>query len=929
MPEKPSYADLEQQVKALRGQVASLNEQYRSLVDNSLDAILLTVPDGRILLANPAACRLFQMTERQIIDGGRNALVDTSDPRLPSGLEERERSGRYFGELNYKKADGTRFPAQVSSVIFHNAQGEARTSMIIRDLSEAKQAEEALRESQQRFLKAFDHAPIGMALVSPAGNWLKANPALCDLLGYEEEELLGKTFQDITHPQDLAADLAQVEQMLAGAIRSYRMEKRYLHKSGHLIHALLSVSLVRDSTGQPAHFISQVVDISSLKKTEEALHRQEGTLEKIFDILPIGLWFADRDGKFLRGNRAGVAIWGAEPRVAPGDYGVFKARRLPSGEEIAPDDWALARTIREGVTVTDEMLEIDAFDGKKKIIFNYTAPILDEAGQVQGAIVVNQDITQRKQAEYALQASEAKFRGLVEQELVGFWSMDAQGITTYVNPRMAEILGYFVEEMVGRHIFSFMDQKGKALAVEYIRRRRAGIRELHEFTFRRQDGSPIVTQMATSPLRDASGQYQGAMAIVTDITEKKRLEAAVLEQKKRFEKILSEFPYGIGIVDKEHRIEYVNTCLKETFGEPGNRTCHEYFSGLSEPCPWCTNARIFSGETVHWQWHSERTDRHYEIVDIPLHNEDGTLSKIKVFQDITEKKRMEDFMVQSEKVISLGQLAAGMAHEINNPLGIISQGVQNVLRRTREPIPGNLQAAEECRVSLDGINRYLEKRNIFRSLEAIQEAVIRSAAIVATMLEFSHKSAASSTPHDLNRILEKTITLAKTDYDLKQNYDFRNIRIDTDFTLKDEVSCQPAELEQVFLNLLRNSAQELAKTRRENPTIRLRTRREKEWAVVEVEDNGSGIPREIRPKIFDPFFTTKDVGKGTGLGLAVSFHIIVQRHHGEMLVESEQGAWTRFIIHLPLTPPSADRPRDNTGLRQNASLPPEHSREKK
>ena len=906
MPEKPSYADLEQQVKALRGQVASLNEQYRSLVDNSLDAILLTVPDGRILLANPAACRLFQMTERQIIDGGRNALVDTSDPRLPSGLEERERSGRYFGELNYKKADGTRFPAQVSSVIFHNAQGEARTSMIIRDLSEAKQAEEALRESQQRFLKAFDHAPIGMALVSPAGNWLKANPALCDLLGYEEEELLGKTFQDITHPQDLAADLAQVEQMLAGAIRSYRMEKRYLHKSGHLIHALLSVSLVRDSTGQPAHFISQVVDISSLKKTEEALHRQEGTLEKIFDILPIGLWFADRDGKLLRGNRAGVAIWGAEPRVAPGDYGVFKARRLPSGEEIAPDDWALARTIREGVTVTDEMLEIDAFDGKKKIIFNYTAPILDEAGQVQGAIVVNQDITQRKQAEYALQASEAKFRGLVEQELVGFWSMDAQGITTYVNPRMAEILGYFVEEMVGRHIFSFMDQKGKALAVEYIRRRRAGIRELHEFTFRRQDGSPIVTQMATSPLRDASGQYQGAMAIVTDITEKKRLEAAVLEQKKRFEKILSEFPYGIGIVDKEHRIEYVNTCLKETFGEPGNRTCHEYFSGLSEPCPWCTNARVFSGESVHWQWHSEKADRHYEIVNIPLRNEDGTLSKIKVFQDITEKKRMEDFMIQNEKIISLGELAAGVAHEINNPLGIISQAVQNVLRRTRDPIQANLAAAAKHHLPFAELQGYLEERNVFHSLEAIQNAVARSASIVANMLEFARKPESSPSLHDVNRLLEKTIELAGTDYDLKKKCDFHSIRIDADFALQEHIPCVASELEQVFLNLLRNSAQSLREAQREAPIIRLRTRRESEWAVIEVEDNGVGISPEIRKKIFDPFFTTKKSGEGTGLGLSISFHIVVQRHQGEMLVESKEGAWTRFIIRLPIDQPEPE-----------------------
>jgi signal transduction histidine kinase len=122
-------------------------------------------------------------------------------------------------------------------------------------------------------------------------------------------------------------------------------------------------------------------------------------LQKIFDLLPVGLWFADEKGKLLRGNPEGIRIWGGEPHVDQSDYGVFKAWRLPSGEEIAPDDWALAHTVNEGITVADEMLEIEDLRGQKKIVLNYTAPVLDDKGKIQGAIVVNQDITVLKQAE--------------------------------------------------------------------------------------------------------------------------------------------------------------------------------------------------------------------------------------------------------------------------------------------------------------------------------------------------------------------------------------------------------------------------------------------------------------------------------------------------------------------------------------------------
>ena len=149
--------------------------------------------------------------------------------------------------------------------------------------------------------------------------------------------------------------------------------------------------------------------IASAVSVEEDRHRAEIDLEKrekllskIMEVIPVGLWFSDSEGKLLQSNPRGAEIWGAEPFVGPENYGVFKARRLPSYEEIAPEDWALVRTIRDRETVKDELLEIDAFDGEKRVVLNYTAPVIDDDGTLLGAIVVNQDVTDRIRAEEAL-----------------------------------------------------------------------------------------------------------------------------------------------------------------------------------------------------------------------------------------------------------------------------------------------------------------------------------------------------------------------------------------------------------------------------------------------------------------------------------------------------------------------------------------------
>ncbi len=304
---------------------------------------------------------------------------------------------------------------------------------------------------------------------------------------------------------------------------------------------------------------------------------------------------------------------------------------------------------------------------------------------------------------------------------------------------------------------------------------------------------------------------------------------------------------------------------------------------------------------------------------------DGGVLRI---DDVTDRVRMEEVLVQSEKMLSVGGLAAGMAHEINNPLGAILQGAQNIQRRLADGLPANEQAAERLGCSLPVIRAYLEERRVLEFLDSIREAGCRAANIITNMLEFSRSSGARRTTVNLHALLDRTVDIAASDYDLKKRYDFRNIAIVRDYAPDlPPVVCSEQEIAQVLLNLLRNAAQAIAarpdasradmpaRAPQDEPCIVLRTRNEEKWVYIEVRDNGTGMPEEVRRRVFEPFFTTKEVGVGTGLGLSVSYFIVTRNHAGAFGVASEPGRGSTFTLRLPL--PGSDRapeaPREYPG----------------
>ena len=263
--------------KAAEAAAAEAGERFRVAFDNAPIGVALLAPDGHWLHVNQALCELLGRTPDEL---GKLTFSDLTHPDdLADNLERsrKQLEGDDWErriEKRYIRSDGKVIWTALTNEVVRDAAGKPLYFVAqIEDITQRRETENALREAEERFRRAFENAPIGMALVAPDGRFLRVNRTLCDLAGRGEHDLLERTFADITHPDDLHADLEQAALLLAGEISSYAMEKRYLRPDGSDVWTKLSVSLVRDSAGEPLHFISQIEDISEHKRAQADLER--------------------------------------------------------------------------------------------------------------------------------------------------------------------------------------------------------------------------------------------------------------------------------------------------------------------------------------------------------------------------------------------------------------------------------------------------------------------------------------------------------------------------------------------------------------------------------------------------------------------------------------------------------------------------------
>jgi len=274
-----------------------------------------------------------------------------------------------------------------------------------------------------------------------------------------------------------------------------------------------------------------------------------------------------------------------------------------------------------------------------------------------------------------------------------------------------------------------------------------------------------------------------------------------------------------------------------------------------------------------------------------------------IAHDITHRKQLEETLLQTEKMVSIGGMAAGIAHEINNPIAGILQSSQLLQNRLLGTSAKNTGFFQQTDLSPEEFKTYLELQKVPLLLESIRESGERVARIVSDILEFSSRRIIEPVPIDMGDLFEQTIELASKELDLSSHFDFRKINIVREFA-KDlpDIRCDRTQIQQVLLNMLRNGAHAMLDRPQEGrrPQFNLGLKVVEESIEIRIKDNGIGMDEETRKHIFEPFYTTKSVGQGTGLGLFVSYYVVVEKHGGTLDVESTPGDGTCFTIRLPL-----------------------------
>jgi PAS domain S-box-containing protein len=452
------------------------------------------------------------------------------------------------------------------------------------------------------------------------------------------------------------------------------------------------------------------------------------------------------------------------------------------------------------------------------------------------------------------------------------------------------------------------------------RRRATGEPLAEEYRLVRDDGEVRYWHSRATVLRGADGGSDVWIGASRDITQENQHEAATAQ----LAAIVECSEAAIMSVNLDGIFEIWNSAAERIFGYTAKEVIGEHFSMMLPPELVAEQNAVLraiaAGESVRNK-ESVRRAKNGERIEVmitasPLRNSSGAIvSMAAIMNDITQRKQLERQLAQAQRLESIGQLAAGVAHEINTPIQFIGDNIQflndsfaelevllmcyqELLEAARAgSVAPDLVAAVEGLVESADVE-YL-RAEIPKSIKQSMEGIGRIAAIVKAIREFSHPGSTEKVPVDLNSAVENTALVSRNEWKY-----VADLKTELDRSLP-AVCCVPGELNQVMLNLIVNAAHAIADKVSHNPgskgEITVSTRGDGDWVEVRVTDTGTGIPEAARANVFNPFFTTKPVGKGTGQGLAIAHTVIVQKHRGTIRFETELGVGTTFIIRLPMS----------------------------
>jgi len=525
------------------------------------------------------------------------------------------------------------------------------------------------------------------------------------------------------------------------------------------------------------------------------------------------------------------------------------------------------------------------------------------------------DLRDERRAEQRVRDSELRLRSLFEGAPIAMYRADLSGRLLQINAAEARVYGYdSIEQMLQE-----VNRTGVACLWEDPRDREAFMAEVlaveghyhqGEARLRRRDGSSMFASVLMMLTTDPKTGQPCVVGFVQDITQRKQYEAEIEGLRISLANIIDSMPAVLIGLDDGFTVTQWNRQAETFSGVPAQTALGQPLDGLLPeffPSVAALSAEVArlqrSASLERMALERDGEGRLFDLMVYPLVGK--TLPGVVVhINDVTERAHMQNLIIQAEKLMSVGGLAVGLAHEINNPLGIIIQAAQNIERRLSADLPANRQAADAAGLDLAALKDYYKQRAIPQFMESIHTSVGRAADIVARVLQLSRTPGSTRVPVRLREVVEQVLALAANDFDLKKRYDFKGVEVhcafEPDLPL---VPMVPSEIEHVIYNLVKNAVQALAANPPERPRrLTITVRRDPNQLVLELQDNGPGMGEAVCRRIFEPFFTTRPPGSGSGLGLSVAYMIVVKNHKGSLTVDTAPGKGACFTVTLPLAP---------------------------
>jgi len=885
-----------------------------SIVESSDDAIVGGGLDGNIVSWNRAAEALFGYSAGEII--GKS--IETLAP-----LDRREEIGRTRAAIEKlgtpvgfetvrQRKDGSPIDVSISACNTRNPAGEVvGSAAIYRDVGARLQAERKLRESEERFRGAFEHAPFGMSVSQLDGRFIQVNAALCRMLGYSERELLDISWPELTHPEDRESSLQRLEQLSHQPDLCLEAEKRYIHRAGHVIWARMRISMVRASGDQPAHYVVHVEDITERKRAEEALSESEDRFRVMADSCPTMMWVtgAEGEGQFI--NRTYREFCGASSEDVQG----AKWKLLIHPDDVLEYVRVFDRALREQTLFKAEA-RIRRADGEWRLIGSQASPRLSPGGAFLGYIGVSSDITDRRQADQALRDSREFAQATIDALSSHICVLDEAGTIIAVNQAWRKFgtdnpgadsdrsrpdcLGEGVNYLAVCDRAAGPDSAEAAAVATGIRAVLQG--QSRQYATEYPCHAPgrqrwFITRIS----RFFSNLVPRILIEHINITERKETEQALQSSEEKFRQLAENIREVFFILTpRTGDLIYLSPAYEQVFGRSRE-------SLYRDPMAWqeaihpedrerarLLAARQLQGESVELEYRIRTPDgleKWMRVRTSPIRDESGRLVRIVgIAEEVTDRKRYEAELIHAREGADAANLAksrflANMSHEIRTPMNGVMGMIQLLLA-----------------TKLD--SKQMRFANVAhssgRTLLALIDDILDLAKIEA------HKVVLENLSFNLHDTVEDVVTLMRVQAGARGlAFNFR-VAPGTPSRVRGDVH----RLRQVLTNLCSNA---IKFTERGEVALTAAPVTEVDgMATVRfaISDTGIGIRPDIVAGLFSPFVqadssVTRKYG-GTGLGLSICRQL-AEMMGGTIGVESQEGHgstfWFTAVFSLPLSSP--------------------------